>query len=784
MTQATVDGYSRQLANETGMKAEAESRLEARTRKAESRAYASASVWGKKAIELHLGATAEVIRERLGKISNGRPGVDFALIRKAIGDYDPAIIALLTMKTCLDVLGGIDREKNQQPNYTKVCTAIARTIQVEMRLSWYRTQDKELFKKVANSFHKSSGTRQKATVYKLSFNREGIVWDTWSTKTTLSVGAWALDCLQHGTGWITLEDVREAKKKQLKIVRFHPEFTALRERIMDRAMELANLNWPMVCEPIPWSNSAPGGYLTSMERNQKLVRSHEPGSIVEQGELFIEMLNNLQAQKYRINRQVFDVAEYCFQNFISVGKFKREERKEPPSHPGEGASDEAVAEYKKLRKRIEDSNAYLERDNWRTTETIYVARKFVDEPALWIPWSADYRGRLYPLTTSLTPQGTDFDKSLFYFADEGPISEEWLAFQVATTGFGMDKATMAERLEWTRDNTELISRIAQDPLDTIQEWRKADEPWCFLAACLEYYACCIAKTKTTSGLPVGIDATCSGLQHLSAMTGDLQAASLVNVTPTDKPADGYKTVAEQAKKYLPEEYHQWLTRKVTKRTVMTTPYGVTRHSARGYIRLALLEAGCDLKEEGLLTKFTSAIYGNAMSDVFEGPVDVMNWIQEGATRLIKSGATRIRWVTPSGFVVNQVNNKSKTQQVQTQLMGAGKVAPRCYVGPGPVDIDGHRSSTAPNLVHSLDASLLHFVFSEWDKPFTVIHDCALGRSCDMADMGYKIRLHFAEMYKGGVLEDWAQQVGLFISEGLIKNTLDIDSVLESNYFFC
>lgn len=83
---------------------------------------------------------------------------------------------------------------------------------------------------------------------------------------------------------------------------------------------------------------------------------------------------------------------------------------------------------------------------------------------------------------------------------------------------------------------------------------------------------------------MGIDATCSGLQHLSAMTGDLKAASLVNVTPTDKPADGYKTVAERAAKYLEAEYHPFLTRKVTKRTVMTTPYGVSRHSARGYIR--------------------------------------------------------------------------------------------------------------------------------------------------------------------------------------------------------
>lgn len=42
---------------------------------------------------------------------------------------------------------------------------------------------------------------------------------------------------------------------------------------------------------------------------------------------------------------------------------------------------------------------------------------------------------------------------------------------------------------------------------------------------------------------------------------------------------------------------------------------------------ALKEAGCDLKEAGLLTKFTTAIYDHAMRDVFAGPVRVMEWIK-------------------------------------------------------------------------------------------------------------------------------------------------------------
>jgi DNA-directed RNA polymerase len=774
-----ADRIVRQYKLETAQAEEARGRLTARTLQAEQRSYASGTVYGKKALEAALGAAAEQITKGLSRISNGSPGPDYKLIRDRIGEADPAVLALLALKTCLDVLG--QRGRAKETTYTNVASAIGEAVQVELRLDHYKKADPKLFREVTGRFHKSTGTRQKATVLRLTFNREGIEWATWSGPIKVRVGAWLLDCIQRATGWISTDLTGTGYKNRILKVNFSDTFLDIKDQIMERAEEIAYCTWPMLIEPLDWSNTEVGGYLTGPGRHFKMVRSH--GVALLQGELFIQMLNNLQRQAYRVNRQVYEVAEHCFQNFYSIGSFRRDERHEPPSRPAEGASEEVIKEYKRARRQLEDVNAQLERDNWRTTEVMFVTRKFVDEDRFWIPWSADYRGRLYPLPHSLTPQGTDFDKSLFYFADEGPVDEYWLAFQVATT-YGLDKATMADRVEWTRANTELISRIAQNPLDTISEWRKAEEPWCFLASCFEYFDCCIACTRETSGLPVGIDATCSGLQHLSAMTGDRKAASLVNVTPTDVPADGYKTVAEQAKKHLDEKYHEYLTRKVTKRTVMTTPYGVTRHSARGYIREALKEAGCDLSEAGLLTTFTEAIYSKAMPEVFAGPVRVMNWIQESAVRILRSGADELVWTTPSGFVVRQQANKPILKKVRSNLMGEGTIWPRVYDGPGEVDIDKHKSCTAPNLVHSLDASLLHFTFSEWDKPFTVIHDCALGRSCDMDEMSKEIRLHFAEMYKGGVLEDWAAQVGAFIPDDLIKGDLDIDEVNQSTYFFC
>mgnify|MGYP003648576698 CR=1 FL=1 len=95
---------------------------------------------------------------------------------------------------------------------------------------------------------------------------------------------------------------------------------------------------------------------------------------------------------------------------------------------------------------------------------------------------------------------------------------------------------MNERIEWTNQNHEFLSRIAIDPEGTIPEWSTVEEPWCFIAAVLEYYQCVILGHKRTSGLPVSVDATCSGLQHLSALALDRTAAEMVNVVPTDKPS--------------------------------------------------------------------------------------------------------------------------------------------------------------------------------------------------------------------------------------------------------
>ena len=188
---------------------------------------------------------------------------------------------------------------------------------------------------------------------------------------------------------------------------------------------------------------------------------------------------------------------------------------------------------------------------------------------------------------------------MLQFADEAEnISEKWLAFQVATS-YGLDKATMDERLEWTRSNVSLVSAVATNPIAFIAEWEGAEEPWQFLAACHEYYNCVITGSRTTTGLYVSCDATCSGLQILAGLAMDKTTAQLVNVLPADRPQDAYKVVAEVSKWNCPEHIQKVMDRKIVKRTDMTIPYNAKPYSNRSYIKDALAEKGIEIGKEDL-----------------------------------------------------------------------------------------------------------------------------------------------------------------------------------------
>ena len=145
------------------------------------------------------------------------------------------------------------------------------------------------------------------------------------------------------------------------------------------------------------------------------------------------ILNLIQKVKYCLNSFTVEVAEELEEREITVGKFRPVlHHPEPPKPFDIDTNKEARKEWKKKAAIAKNKNANEWRTSCRTRMTMNCVREFKDKE-YYIPWSFDYRGRAYPIPSFLTPQDTDFGKSLIRFSDEAAITEEgkkWLAFQV------------------------------------------------------------------------------------------------------------------------------------------------------------------------------------------------------------------------------------------------------------------------------------------------------------------------------------------------------------------
>lgn len=251
-----------------------------------------------------------------------------------------------------------------------------------------------------------------------------------------------------------------------------------------------------------------------------------------------------------------------------------------------------------------------------------------DPPAFYLPWKADYRGRIYAQTAWFSPQGGDLQRALLEFARGQALTEAGVgalrrhgANLVARArllrDLGIDDrqvATLEERERWVRAHEDAILASAADPLAE-PFWRTvADKPMQFLAFCLAYRQW-KEQPEAPIHLPAQIDGTCNGIQHIAALTGDAPLASAVNVLPRQDglPADIYSELAERARQTLGQvpirkgqavhgaglkladawlaadpARRAWLDRKTAKQVVMTIPYGAS-HTAQARGVLEALE---------------------------------------------------------------------------------------------------------------------------------------------------------------------------------------------------
>ncbi len=130
----------------------------------------------------------------------------------------------------------------------------------------------------------------------------------------------------------------------------------------------------------------------------------------------------------------------------------------------------------------------------------------------------------------------------------------------AANNFGLDKLLFEERIQWARDNMDVLETKVQE----------ADTPALYLKAVQ-------AIRKAQQGIPtghlVGMDAVCSGVQLMSVLTGCKVGAEATGLVNPNKRADAYSECTQNMQKVLGSAFH--VERADAKDALMKSMYGST-----------------------------------------------------------------------------------------------------------------------------------------------------------------------------------------------------------------
>lgn len=604
---------------------------------------------------------------------------------------------------------------------------------------------------------------------------------------------------------------------------------------------------PCVIPPRPWENVNEGGYYGELANQVKLLRLRGERDVyaksyfkkLQQLELtdVRKAVNAIQATPWRINKKVLEVIKYIVDVGGGIAGIPYTwEAPKPKVTTGINASEEQVKAYKATMVGYYRNEARRKSIMLRMLSHLKTAERFVEYDRIYFPCNMDFRGRVYPVP-AFNFQGDDVNKSLIEFADAPACQDEncwdWLLIEGANLA-GIDKVSYDDRKKWVMENEAQILEVVKNPKGFLW-WADQDSPCQFLAWCFEYARAKDWKKKHNNsiigfvcGINVALDGTCSGLQHFSAILRDPVGGHAVNLIPGDKPSDIYGIVAAKVNKVLEEDVMNgtddeeavdkegnkytkhgtrylssvWLaygvTRKVTKRSVMTLAYGSKEYGFKDQILEDTIKD--DINKNGNKSvfyncanhaaKYMAKLIWNAVGTTVIAAVKGMKWLQDCA-RAVTGHEQVVSWTTPMGLPVQQAYMVQDKTVIFTRC--AGKQIRLYHNNPtGEIDKRKQATGVAPNFIHSMDAAHLQLTtcncVDKGIRHFAMIHD-SYGAPLAQAQLMYDtVRESFIQMYtENDVFANFRADMEALADDELPdipkKGTLDINVVRNSKYIF-
>jgi DNA-directed RNA polymerase len=836
-SQEELDRLTRQLSLEDEYRSAGYKKAVRNDHRNKERNYGSHTSLGNLVRRELTGYVAEFIKVTYEEIQAGKAGVGHAYIKDAFpSDVNWNRISHIALVTLLDFVFYTSKSASD------VNLEAGKRIQDDLRMRFYKKTDPDLYDFCEKRYMRNEASYQQkiystTKVFKKSAEEKGsseTTYSGWDNATSRRVGAWLIACIHQVFSAVTnlpflaLKPVATNGKHSTDAYCLHPDIRDL--ELNQQIQEGLKANYqdnPMVCPPLDWTVDSYGGFLTNhVTKRYDLVRGRH--STVP-SEIALKTLNNLQQVAWRINPFVLEQFNYFYSRGESINTddpfkpFLQPEDHDIPTLPRHlvdlpkletalNPQDKVELEHlhDERSERMKQINLWWNelakrRKNGRIHMLVWqAANRFASEERFWMPWSFDFRTRMYPISI-LNPQSANHINGLLEFADGHPIDDtthKWLSIHLATTR-GFSKETFEGRQQWVKNHEREIILVATDPLGEGRTFwtEEADEPWTYLAACKEYYDLFIAKTKTVTHIPCGLDATASGLQILGALMGDESTCDLVNVLPTKKPSDLYQVIIDKTIKLAKEKRGKYkipydqLTRKVAKAPTMTLAYGSTPWRRKKQVQEACnSKRGLNLNLKWDQIEYVAERLDDAISFVLPGVTFTLKWLQEVAVASmddhVNPGKLIVKWTTPAGSEVHQCYFKSQYQRIRTVALGMTKFhKPRVLVDTQEPDLSKIESSTAANFVHSLDASVFQLAGRQFNGPFSYTHDCFYAPAGESLErLTQLVKSAFVDVVSGNTLDDFAvcSNTPEFINQLKENRNRDFDyeQIYDSTYLFC
>jgi len=705
-----------------------------------------------------------------------------------------------------------------------ICVNIGMSCEDELRFSKFQTDYKEYYDALIRDFERKRTTSysHKRRVLSDRGKSQGLEWQTWTRDDCFSVGALVLSLLME------VCDLVEKVKVQRKGRGHNVALKATQECLdwigdHNTVMELTSPDrMPCVVPPADWISPIDGGYYSPRLRARTpLVKSRQKDA--EREQLFkdavmpvvYKSINQAQRTPWRVNKMILMIMQAVWERNLECG-MPRLDPYEIPTCPLssdvnvgdlENGCPEHVAfnEWKAAARELYTMEKERVAKNLALVRTLRLARELEEHSSIWFVYQVDFRGRMYSATSGLSPQGTDQSKALLEFSTGSPLENDEGVYWFIANGaakFGFDKVSFDDRVRYMLGRSREWKEIADNPIGN-RGWAEADKPFQFLAWCFEFSEWSKLSDhgrghEYRSHLPVGMDGSCNGLQHFSAMLRDPIGGAAVNLTPSDKPADIYQTVADvtyakvrqlavqgdgAANNWI-KQLGKSMSRKLTKHPVMTLPYGSTPQACTGEIFKWVTENASFPKNTAFRhSLWLTPLLWDSIGETVLAARAAMTWLQNSSAD-ITDAELPLSYRTPLGFPVHQSTRKMVLREIETQI--GGRLRLKLATDTKEFDKRKQRQGSAPNFVHSIDATHLYMAIDKMgDTDYAMIHDDFGVPANRVAEFRRVIQETFYDLHSNNDLlaafQDEHPDVSLPPMPD--RGDLDLSGVLSSPYFF-